>query len=846
MGGQGEPESGGEKKPSQQLTSDRTPAWWRWLKENLQVKGDDFRTQPDAAVHHPRSVSNPAPEPNLQSGIRQTMRDLLCVPFDPEARRTVLLTILKFRAPAIGALLVSIFLAFPEQTHEIYVKLAEDFILTAPVSLEDRISGPFDLLGRLVNVVDNWELYRSFLIIFWTSFSFWICARWIGFRAIVRRPDDDRAGRVQNIIVLWFPRILGTSPLLALAYGTSSTSRSYGGTVVSGELQTIAEVSLTLAAAFIVFLMFLNWAFNRLKRYLARLRAKSRPQPRTEQSSGGQHLFDPGGIVVQFVDTLLTYFPVMTLVIYLVAFPAFGPGFLDIDTVQARGPIVILCLFAYVFTFTLTALFLLSRRGFRLPWTGILVTWILVLSYTGWSDNDRLSQSATQTKPDQLDTPTDFYRTWRYINPESAPIVIAAQGGGLYAAYHAAMVLARLHDTEDMGARVLAVSAVSGGAVGAAVFDVIHRSGVCRPLSGGRLKENCYANMVRKVLRRDFLSPVLESMLVPDFIARIVPNISGITDKLSRARRLEDAFDDALRDALSASLGISESKVNALLDAPILAPPRISSRPLLMLNATDVNTGERMVMSPLRAFANSSPATFAEVTGCLKVEACRGPDVLAAAIVSARFPYVTPAAEVTVRDQPGQDSPSLEASARYADGGYFDNSGIETARDFIRSIKFRDDEVGKNGKLIELVAMDFPPRFTAPKDRENPFDELLAPVRTLASTRRARGELAERRAEAESGNRFRYLTLRLNDTERSFTLGWTLSDLTFDRIECHLWNDGACERIRMISGTMTRDNDAEETSIQKWNRCVLRTLQEGRQDNGEAEICDSKGTSGSF
>ena len=49
--------------------------------------------------------------------------------------------------------------------------------------------------------------------------------------------------------------------------------------------------------------------------------------------------------------------------------------------------------------------------------------------------------------------------------------VVAAQGGGYYAAYHSALFLARVADRcPNFGQHVFAISSVSGGSLGAAVF----------------------------------------------------------------------------------------------------------------------------------------------------------------------------------------------------------------------------------------------------------------------------------------------------------------------------------------------------------------------------------------
>jgi hypothetical protein len=60
--------------------------------------------------------------------------------------------------------------------------------------------------------------------------------------------------------------------------------------------------------------------------------------------------------------------------------------------------------------------------------------------------------------------------------------IVAAQGGGFYAAYHSALSLARLQDAcSEFSDHVFAISSVSGGSLGAAVFTELLRGQPPRP-----------------------------------------------------------------------------------------------------------------------------------------------------------------------------------------------------------------------------------------------------------------------------------------------------------------------------------------------------------------------------
>jgi len=163
--------------------------------------------------------------------------------------------------------------------------------------------------------------------------------------------------------------------------------------------------------------------------------------------------------------------------------------------------------------------------------------------------------------------------------------------------------------------------------------------------------------------------------------------------------------------------------------------------------------------------------------------ACLSPRLLSAALVSARFPFVTPAARISLG--PGADR-------RFVDGGYFENSGVETAQDLLLQIGRRD------GVTFHLIAMDFPVKAGAERDRPHWLGEIMSPVRAFLNARGARGELAKRQAEnwaRREQDGIRYHSATLDDRAAQFTLGWTLSARTFDQIEFEIWNDSSAGRL---------------------------------------------------
>ncbi|MEM8795817.1 MAG: hypothetical protein AAGE61_09650 [Pseudomonadota bacterium] len=811
---------------------------------SIEVRNDDFGPDPSAAK--PKQKPEPDPpkdDPPDNRTIFAKARDFfvlwICRIRDFFAfwlRRDVLGTIgttaFRYNAPAIGSLLLGIGLAIPEQTREIYVKLAETIVLEEVklLTIEQRVHGPVDISAWFERYTLIASLIWQFIFVLIAGVFIWFCCRLIRWWWSTQTPMKQDLAELEDWMARWTPRVLGFLPTGGLFAGLTLTWASYKDTIIAGRLQELTLAAAILAGGYLTIIYLVNRSRAFVAKRRAALHGEDKQTPKARESGRETPTFESDWLF-QLMTTVLVFGSVVG-----VAFGVLVFGFWSPAHAETMGPILILCFFGYVATMVLTSLYLAGQRtGY--PITSGIIVLVILQSWIGLTDNDRLSTSAAVERGELGTSPGDVYQSWQEVQPGERPIIIAAQGGGLYAAYHAAMVLARFYDDDpSFGERVIAVSGVSGGSVGAAVFDIIHRSGICIPKDGTPKIEGCYANAVRTVLRRDFLSPVLGSMLFPDFAARIVPNVGGFTDSLSRALRLEAAFKDALRDLLLQSSQLSEAEITALLESPIMAPFTPEGRPLLLLNVADVNAGDRMVITPLARFLDRLPRTFQEVTRCHEREDCFSPTIISAGVASARFPYVTPAAEVSILERDPDTDDLVEARARYADGGYFENSGVETARDFIRDV--RDSHPDNREVEFDLIAMTFPDRRDFVQNRSNGFDELLAPVRTLASARQARGELAKRRARNEEENGFTYSVLRLDDTVRGFTLGWTLSELTFDRIECNLEIGDSCSRLTPdIDPGLTTVAGGRQETITDWNICTIETIRHRREPGRISAFC---------
>lgn len=459
-----------------------------------------------------------------------------------------------------------------------------------------------------------------------------------------------------------------------------------------------------------------------------------------------------------------------------------------------------------------------------------ILVWAGLCAALGFNDN-HLVRTVTSRQATALQDLSTEFGDWlkrpdraAYAKRQSQrtyPVfVVAAQGGGAYAAYNTAAFLTRLQDLcPTFRHHLFAISSVSGGSIGAATFaaalKVEDDAGRTEGLESLNLIEPCpqvtkflareralddlgapgvLEKHVNTLLRSDFLSPLVGAALFPDFTQSFLP---FPVPSFDRARSLEYAFESAGR-------AINKAAANDGRPATLLEEDYFShwdsqrSLPALLLNATDAGTGKRVVISPFKLtdtqkfddevclFANSSETDKIEINDPTKKGAAPAltgiPIPLStAAFISARFPWVTPAATVKI------SNPCLgkDDTVRLVDGGYLDNSGVETALGLIERLKqaaakarSQDRNVPEVGiHLISLSGGDFPTRSSYS------FNDALEPIRALLSGRETRAYIALNRAQVSLGGSTDPDTQSFDKTDlRSMfyrlPLGWALSQRT--------------------------------------------------------------------
>jgi hypothetical protein len=346
--------------------------------------------------------------------------------------------------------------------------------------------------------------------------------------------------------------------------------------------------------------------------------------------------------------------------------------------------------------------------------------------------------------------------------------LIATEGGGIRAAYFTASVLAALQERcPALAQHTLAISGVSGGSVGAAVFAGLtgdYASNVPDPGCNldGLKKSGPIVTRARAVLGTDLLSPLLGAMLFPDAFQRIVPVPIPQAD---RSRAIEFALQNSWTEATTGDCGRCDAQRMAERAIDLYGKPAPENAvPNLFLNTTEADTGRTIpyttmrvqgLATPFRDQAEIDDGSFDTVEPSARaIESLSLQDRMTddrvplstAAIVSARFPYLTPAGRVGY------------SGGDYVDGGYFENSGTYLLSGVVQYLigqqksypagKSPQLDAARNAVFIVIVIESEPCTRDSPlagcdedaTTQTGSWNEALSPLRALLSTRDMRAE----------------------------------------------------------------------------------------------------------
>ncbi len=628
------------------------------------------------------------------------------------------------------------------------------------------------------------QWYALRVVFFFVALMLWAVCSWYACRVLLYFdfPNTTTPGARSKWTEANVPRLLGVAPILILALGFWIASARH-----APEDKT--QYWLLGFAALCALLAILFYVFVAYRREIFRLRAIETVKHVDQLSRGTK----TGVAVVVFVSVSL--------------FIAFTIAPVVVGQKIGMGTILLLAASSWV---VLGSFLVFLSARWQFPVISSLV--VLAIIFSLWNDNHRIR--TVPARPVQRDSVIAAFEKWHALIqkfPAPHPLyIVATEGGGIRAAYWTGIVLGGLQDTNpNFASHLFAISGVSGGSLGAVVFDALVAEN-----DGRSYQENAH-----EILSRDFLSPALAVMLYPDLVQRFLPVPIAYFD---RARALELGWEKAWRDRMG-----NDRFSRSFVD---LWPPDSQKWvPALFLNGTSVEKGNRIMTSNLRitdsffdvedAAVKLSPDAGATEAGCHI-------PLSTAAHMSARFTYVSPAGR-------------FPDGTYIVDGGYFENSGATAALEIVTRINewcaFKhitdvDPKVimiSNNPRRPPIAPAKPGPAKTGPALTEpetvhgHLLGEVMSPVKTMLNARDARGTFAQK-AIARQQRRFKaadaapptkdqpeslsrdIFYFSLEDRDVPFPLGWMLSDAAAKSIR-RQWNfDGVVVRNKTAAEEINR------------------------------------------
>jgi hypothetical protein len=361
----------------------------------------------------------------------------------------------------------------------------------------------------------------------------------------------------------------------------------------------------------------------------------------------------------------------------------------------------------------------------------------------------------------------------KFAGPNKLPypvFLVAASGGGLYSARHTAMTLARIQDKcPKFAQHIFAISGISGGSWGSAVFHSLAREHAgnaenldcslagfqiiprvatrardtqdraMQMLSGG---PGPFEERVRKFMNEDFLSPLIGVGLFPNMFQLVLP---WSAERLNRSAIFERVIAESLGRP---GKGPLRDTVNAAWDPN-------KSGGALILNMTDADRGYQVAAAPFTIRANrrqdeqafmlvqkflnempKPPEPAQALAGSLGGAQAAADEekprrttwedlrINSAVAMSAGFPAVIGAGNLKNK--------VTEETRRLVDGGYYENSGVESLLQIIDQLREREQKLEIS---IHVLVLDsrYPP---------GEQDTLLSPLKAILATRSVRSQIA--------------------------------------------------------------------------------------------------------
>lgn len=415
--------------------------------------------------------------------------------------------------------------------------------------------------------------------------------------------------------------------------------------------------------------------------------------------------------------------------------------------------------------------------------------------------------------------------------------LVSAQGGGIYAAAHVSYFLSYIQKIcPSFAQHIFAISGVSGGSVGAALFAAnVSQAQPSFSEPDCKLTQSeeppLPDSTIEQIISRDHVSPLLGMMLGPDIFEDFIPG--GIA-RFERTTTLRESFGNTLKQLAGNNYFYEGLSGGWNPDESV---------PALLLNTTEVGSGRRLVLAPFssRTLGETDFPPFSRRLGdhyfITGEDYKRGLRVGDAAFASARFPFVTGSATIPTSDlaRTIESEATSSAAVQLVDGGYSDNSGAETLfelydllePEFSDQVEFfvisfsgttEDSALVPSHPEYSPEVDNIPYMYITNFDHTNPtVSDAIAPLTAFLGSRTFRSQLAlerlSRRAEGDCFAKFvsecavrpKFMRINLDDAGLGLPLGWTLGPDSLSALLSELPRISQCAAPVEIVGFQNND-----------------------------------------
>lgn len=360
------------------------------------------------------------------------------------------------------------------------------------------------------------------------------------------------------------------------------------------------------------------------------------------------------------------------------------------------------------------------------------------------------------------------------INPYPVYLVLA-DGGASRSGYWAASVLAAIQQqslsdsatNETFNDHLLALSGASGGSVGNAVFYSLLK------------KEERDPNILqhaREFLGHDFLTYTIAHYLGSDLAGHFIP---GLRDRATALSNSMDYWSVGANDVFKKDVDEAFDQSGRL--------------PILFINTTRVQEGTPAVVSSIRLDSVSTRLDVLSLIDSTYEQGKGNIQLSTAAVLGARFPYVSPAGGISY------EAKEKERNHSFVDGGYFDNSGGGIIHEMMQRIeKIQNDSTNSLSKDLKrmrfyLIHLTNTPDSDGDLNAIHPLmNDLAAPLLTVFNTYGSQTTVNDKRLETFM-KRFCHCTdankefnlYRVNKNE-SYPMNWVISQYRKDLIDARV------------------------------------------------------------